>query len=55
MEHIVQFDKYCPDCEYFTRLESEDPCCDCLDIPVNEDSRKPQYFKKIKNKSGRKK
>lgn len=45
MEHIVDFQKYCPLCRYERRSEVKDPCDDCLSFPVNEDSRKPVSFK----------
>ena len=48
MDHIVQFDEYCKKCAYYKRSESEDPCWECLDNPVNEDSRRPVNFKENK-------
>lgn len=42
---IVDFHKWCEKCEYKDLSESEDPCWDCLNEPVNEDSTKPLYFK----------
>lgn len=41
---IVDFNKYCRKCKHRDKHESEDPCWDCLDQPVNEDSHKPIYF-----------
>ena len=41
---IVDFHKYCKKCKHRDKHESEDPCWDCLDQPVNEDSHKPIYF-----------
>lgn len=40
----VDFHKYCKKCKHQKKSESEDPCWDCLDQPVNEDSHKPIYF-----------
>lgn len=40
----VDFHKYCKKCKHRDKHESEDPCWDCLDQPVNEDSKKPIYF-----------
>ena len=42
---IVDFHKWCEQCEYKDKPESEDPCWDCLNEQVNEDSTKPLYFK----------
>lgn len=41
MEKEVYFGDYCKTCKYEKNLESEDPCYDCLNEPVNEDSHKP--------------
>lgn len=41
MEKIINFDEYCTSCKYWTIPESEEPCYECLDNPINEDSRKP--------------
>lgn len=42
----VYFHKYCSSCRYKKTPEDEEPCCDCLDEPVNEFSHKPMYWKK---------
>lgn len=43
---FVDFHEYCSKCKY--KEDSEDdvnsPCFDCLDEPVNTDSKKPIYF-----------
>lgn len=41
----VYFDEYCPKCEFHKNKETEQPCFDCLDCPVNEHSHKPVKFK----------
>ena len=41
----VYFTK-CLECVYKDTLESEEPCCDCLEEPAREDSHTPLYFKK---------
>lgn len=41
MNHIVKFDEWCESCKYFETEETEDPCNECLNESVNEDSRKP--------------
>ena len=40
----VLFYVYCKKCKYASKSESEDPCWDCLNQPVNTDSHKPEYF-----------
>lgn len=37
----VYFDEYCGKCQYNELKESEDPCTECLENPVNVDSHKP--------------
>lgn len=47
----VYYYKYCKSCKYKNLPENEDPCWDCLDQPVNEDSHKPVKWeegKKVK-------
>ena len=41
MEKEVHFEKYCKTCKYEKLSEQDDPCYDCLNNPVNEDSHKP--------------
>lgn len=48
-QKIVIFDKYCPKCKYYNKSESEDPCWECLDDPVNAWSHKPVRFEEEKN------
>lgn len=48
-EHEVRFDIYCKKCKYFPMAEEDDPCVDCLLETVNQDSKKPVYFKEVKN------
>lgn len=45
----VDFKKYCPLCEYEKKLESEDPCYDCLACPAQQNTHKPLYFKEKSN------
>lgn len=40
----VYFDNFCALCKYKDNKESEPPCDDCLNEPVNENSHKPVYF-----------
>lgn len=41
----VHFNEYCATCKYRDLDESDDPCYDCLDEPVNVYSHKPVYWK----------
>lgn len=43
-QKIVYFEEYCPKCEHYKKSESEDPCWECLDNPVNVWSHKPIKF-----------
>lgn len=49
-EKEVRFDIYCKDCKYEDKKENEDPCWDCLTETVNQDSKKPVYFKEKEQK-----
>lgn len=44
-EKEVRFDIYCEKCEYYPLSESDSPCWECLDEPLNIDSHKPLHFK----------
>lgn len=52
MLHEVDFHEWCPKCEHFKLEESKDPCHDCLNQPVNDDSRKPVMFKEANKSKG---
>lgn len=45
MTHIVEFENWCKNCKYKDNQEEDNPCYLCLDEPVNEDSKRPVYFK----------
>lgn len=49
-EKIVLFDKWCKTCKYRFKKESQDPCAQCLEYPVNTDSTKPVEYKETKNR-----
>lgn len=51
---IVDFHEYCPTCKFHDTQAFEDPCNECLNSPVNEDSHKPINWKKAKEKKGKK-
>lgn len=44
MDKEVYFNQYCKVCSYEKLSEDLDPCDECLNTPVNEDSHKPVYF-----------
>lgn len=48
-KHIVRYDKYCSSCLYFSKKENDDPCEECLNNPVNIDTRCPVNYKEDKN------
>lgn len=37
----VYFGEYCKNCKYWEKLETDDPCDECLENPVNLYSHKP--------------
>lgn len=43
-DKIVYFEKYCPECIYFSMPEDVDPCHACLSAPVNQDTHRPTEF-----------
>ena len=47
IDHFVEFDKYCETCKFRDKNDKkgEEPCNDCLDNPINQDSRKPVNYK----------
>ena len=45
IEKIVEFDKYCKTCQFKDLKEHEDPCHDCLNNPVNVNSKRPVNYK----------
>lgn len=51
-EHLVEFYPYCRVCENAGKAETEHPCCECLENPVNQDSHRPLYFKKAEKARG---
>lgn len=40
-KRIVEFENWCEKCKNWKLPENESPCWECLNEPVNEDSRKP--------------
>ena len=54
-DKIVEFERYCGDCEYHDTKEYEQPCHECLNTFTRRYSRKPIKFKKEKKKDKKKK
>ena len=40
----VYFDQYCKTCEHEKLKETDDPCDECLNNPVNLSSHKPAMY-----------
>lgn len=47
---FVDFEKYCKKCKYNNTAESDAPCWECLEQPVNYNSEKPIRFKESDEK-----
>ena len=43
-QHIVRFDEWCSKCKHCTTDEVKDPCNECLDNPVNTNSKQPVMY-----------
>lgn len=60
MENINMFVDYayCKTCKHRDLKDNLDPCCECLDNPVNSNSVKPYYYtedeKKVKEEAKKK-
>lgn len=40
----VNFKKYCDICKHRKKLEFEDPCNECLEVGMRDETEKPEYF-----------
>lgn len=49
----VRFDLYCESCKYKELKDTEDPCHDCLDEPINLHSHKPVKYEEKLNKNSK--
>lgn len=45
-EMIVEFDKYCSTCLHEKNAETEAPCDECLEHPVNWETNKPFRYER---------
>ena len=41
---LIQFEKWCPKCEHYPKDGYKDPCNECLENSVNQNSEKPVKF-----------
>lgn len=46
---IVKFDEYCHKCKNKDTPETDDPCDECLRVPVREATRMPEKYEEAKN------
>lgn len=42
----VHFHEYCKKCKHEKLKETEEPCSECMDEPLNADSHKPVRYEK---------
>lgn len=40
----VLFNQYCKKCKHYGKKEAEEPCFECLEEPLNFETRKPIKF-----------
>lgn len=46
----VYFDQYCKTCKYTKKLETDQPCSECVSYPMNENSHKPRKYEERNGK-----
>ena len=46
-EQLVEFGQYCKTCQHEKLAESDSPCDECLEHPVNWETNKPYFYKPI--------
>lgn len=44
----VYFDQFCKTCKHCSKAESDSPCDDCLENPVNLYSHKPAKYEEVR-------
>ncbi len=42
---MVRYDLWCDKCQHKTIKENDEPCEECLDHPINENTERPINFK----------
>ena len=50
-DKLVDFFKWCPLCEEFITPETELPCRECMEQPINANTSKPVLWKEKDKKS----
>lgn len=45
-ELFVEFDQYCKTCQYEKNAETDPPCDECLEHPVNLNSHRPFCYER---------
>lgn len=53
MKEVI-FSDYCCKCKHYDKNGTEEPCDECLSIPMRYDSHKPEKFEKDEIKNGKK-
>lgn len=41
---FVLFDIYCPRCKHRDMNENQHPCCNCMEVPVRENTHVPECW-----------
>ena len=49
---MVRYDFWCHYCKYKDTDDTEDPCNECMNYPVNEDSTKPICYQEKEKPEG---
>ena len=44
--------EYCKKCKHYEVVETEEPCCECLDHTYNFNTHKPVYYEEKKTSKG---
>lgn len=47
-QKIVEYDEWCAKCKHILAKDSDDPCNECLNTPVNQGSKKPINYEENK-------
>ncbi len=46
--HIVEFERWCPRCQFNDKKEEDDPCWDCLEDGVSHNGQPVKFKKRVK-------
>lgn len=50
-DQMVDFEKYCKTCKYKDEVESNIPCCECMENYFNEYTDRPVKYEKKEKKN----